>query len=299
MQRRTFLAGTAATAGLALTQPVAGRMQATPESTAPESGYAPVNGLEMYYEIHGEGEPLVLLHGGLATIESPGGQLLAELARTRQVIAVEQQAHGHTADIDRPITYDAMVDDTAALIDYLGLDRPDVVGFSMGGTTALGMAIRYPDTIGKIVPISSPFNNDLGFRPENLEGSRSVTAEALAGTPLEQVYLDVAPNPEDFPALVEKIAELNQTWKGYDPDDLREITTPTLVIVGDADAIELDHAIELLRLLGGDVNGDFVGVPASQLGIVPGATHFGILSRTDVLLPMILPWLDAPVPEGT
>lgn len=300
MKRRTFFTVSAAAAGMALTAPTAALAQ--PDTTAEEAGsipsetgYAPVNGLEMYYEVHGAGEPIVLLHGGLSTIDIPGGVLLAFLARERQVIAVEQQAHGRTADIDRPITYENMADDTAAFIQYLGLEHPDVVGFSMGGTTAMGMAIRHPGIARRCVTISSPFNNEQGFRPENLEGSRTVTAEALAGTPFEEAYLNVAPNPGNFPTLVAKVAEMNQTFTGWAPADLQAIETPFLNIVGDADAIELEHALELLRLMGGDVNGDFVGVPASRLGIVPGATHFNILRRVDILLPMILPYLKAPL----
>ncbi len=300
MKRRTFLTGTAAVTGMALAAPAAALAQpdTTAEeagSTPSETGYAPVNGLEMYYEIHGAGEPIVLLHGALSTIDVPGGVLLALLAQERQVIAVEQQAHGRTADIDRPITYEHMADDTAALIDHLGLNQPDVVGFSMGGTTAMGMAIRHPGLARRYVTISSPFNYEAGFRPENLEGSRAVSAEALAGTPFEQAYLDVAPNPDGFATLVAKVAELNQAFQGWAPADLTAIETPFLNIVGDADAIELDHAIELLRLMGGDVNGDFVDLPASRLGIVPGGTHFSILRRVDILLPMILPYLNAPV----
>jgi pimeloyl-ACP methyl ester carboxylesterase len=306
MKRREFLMTTTATglsaaAGMALALPAGAFAQTAEEagSTASETGYAPVNGLEMYYEIHGEGEPIVLLHGGLSTIDVPGGALLAFLARERQVVAVEQQAHGRTVDIDRPITYENMADDTAALIGYLGLEQPDVVGFSMGGTTAMGMAIRHPGIVRRYVTISSPFNYEQGFRPENLEGSRTVTVEGLTGTPFEQAYLDVAPDPAGFATLVAKVAELNQTFAGWAPEDLQAIETPFLNIVGDADAIELEHALELLRLMGGDVNGDFVGVPASRLGIVPGATHFSILGRPDILLPMILPYLNAPFPRGS
>lgn len=307
MKRRAFLSATATTglsavAGMALAGPTAALAQtpsaAETESVASETGYIPVNDLEMYYEIHGAGEPIVLLHGGLSTIDVPGGELLALLARERQVIAVEQQAHGRTADIDRPITYDDMADDTAAFIAHLGLEQPDVVGFSMGGTTAMGMAIRHPGIVRRYVTISSPFNYEQGFRPENLQGSRSVTAEALAGTPFEQAYLDVAPDPAGFATLVTKVAKLNQTFAGWAPEELQAIETPFLNIVGDADAIELDHALELLRLMGGDLNGDFAGVPASRLGIVPGATHLNILTRVDILVPMILPYIDAPFPGG-
>lgn len=270
---------------------------APPASPAPQTGHAPVNGLEMYYEIHGTGQPLVMLHGGLATIDFPGGQLLHMLAATRQVIAIEQQGHGRTADIDRPLTYEQMADDTAALIRHLGIEGADVFGHSMGGTTALGLAIRHPELVRKLVVASASFNND-GMRPENLAGMQGMTPDALAGTPMEAAYLAVAPNPGDWPTLLSRIGQLSRDFAGWSADDIRTITAPTLITLGDADAVHLDHAIELLRLLGGDVNGDFAGVPNAQLAILPGTTHFSSLTRTDLLLPLITPFLDTPMPVG-
>jgi pimeloyl-ACP methyl ester carboxylesterase len=251
----------------------------------------------MYYEIHGEGAPVVLLHGGLATIELPGGELLASLAQTRQVIAIESQGHGRTADIDRPITYENMAEDVAALIQYLELGQPDVIGFSMGGTTALGLAARHPDLVRNLVVISGNFNNE-GLRIENLEGTRNLSPEALAGTPIEAAYMEVAPNPDDWPVLLEKIGQMSLAFEGWTPEELGGITAPTMTIIGDSDAVHLDHAVELFRLVGGDVNGDFAGIPASGLTILPQTTHFTILTRLDLLMPIIVPFLDAVRNEG-
>jgi pimeloyl-ACP methyl ester carboxylesterase len=298
MKRRTFLthAATGATAVLVSSPAFA---QATPNAATPvsstlvESGYAPVNGLEMYYEIHGQGAPLVMLHGGMANIEWPGGPLMRELAITRQVIAIEFQAHGHTADIDRPMTYENLRDDIAAFITWLDLGPVDVLGFSVGGVVTLGVGISNPELVRKLVVVSASISPDLQ-REENIQGTASMSAEALAGSPIEQSYMAIAPNPEDFPTLIAKVQEMSATFQGWAPEDVRAIAAPTLIVVGDADAIQLDATLELLRLRGGDVNGDFVGVPESQLAIIPGATHFSILTRLDVLLTIIPPFLDAP-----
>jgi pimeloyl-ACP methyl ester carboxylesterase len=160
-------------------------------------GYAAVNGLEMYYEIHGTGRPLVLLHGAYMPIEAMG-EVVPELARTRQVIAVELQGHGRTADIDRPLSYEQMADDTAALLRHLGIEQADIFGFSMGGGVALQVAIRHPDLVRKLVVASASYTSD-GMHPELLEMVPSITPEAFAGSPIEEDYLRTAPNPDDFP----------------------------------------------------------------------------------------------------
>src|SRR3712207_6534494 len=178
-------------------------------NTAVRTGYAPVNGLEMYYEIHGAGRPLVLLHGAYMTIDT-FGQILLGLAETRQVIAVEQQAHGHTADIDRPLTYEQMADDTAALLRHLGIDNADVVGYSMGGGIALQLAIRHPALVRRLVVASASFTSD-GVHAAALEMFPSITPELFAGSPIEDTYLRSAPNPADFPKLVEKLKRVDTT----------------------------------------------------------------------------------------
>ena len=214
MQRRTFVA-MAAAAGTALVAPVRGFAQAeakaaTPTTeTTPQSGYAPVNGLQMYYEIHGAGEPLVLLHGAFGAIDL-WGPILTTLAETHQVIAVELQGHGHTADIiDRPLGYEQMADDVAALMDHLGIAQADIVGYSMGGTTGLQLAIRHPDLVRTLVAVSPNYRSD-GYYPELLAGLLQMTPDIFVGTPEEAAYLRHAPHPEDFPVLVEKQKVLPQ-----------------------------------------------------------------------------------------
>jgi pimeloyl-ACP methyl ester carboxylesterase len=262
--------------------------------------YAEVNGLNMYYEVHGTGRPLLLLHGAYMTIDAMG-EVLSRLAESRQVIAVELQAHGRTADIDRPLAYEAMADDVAALLRHLEVEEADVFGFSMGGGVALQVAIRHPEVVRKLVVVSAAHTSE-SMHPELLEMIPSITPEVFAGTPIEEDYLRTAPNPDDFPTLVAKLKQLDMEHFAWPPEDVRAIAAPTLLVVGDSDAVRLEHAVELFRLLGGGVMGDLAGLPKSQLAVLPGTTHFippgsGILDRADWLLAIIPPFLDAPVPQ--
>ncbi len=269
--------------------------------TSAQTGYAPVNGLQMYYEIHGAGQPLVLLHGAYMTTEG-FGPLLPTLAATRRVIAVEMQGHGRTADVDRPLTYEQMADDTAAALRHLEIDEADVFGYSMGGGVALQLAIRHPDLLRKLVVASASYTSD-GAHPELLAMIPSITPELFAGSPMEEDYRRLAPNPDAFPTLVAKLKQLDMEPFAWPPEDIRGIAAPTLLIVGDSDVVRLEHAVELFRLLGGGVFGDLAGLPKSQLAVLPGTTHFippgsGLLDRTEWLLPMLAAFLDAPMPEG-
>jgi pimeloyl-ACP methyl ester carboxylesterase len=262
--------------------------------------YAEVNGLNIYYEMHGTGQPLVLLHGAYMTIDAMG-EVVPALAETRQVIAVELQGHGRTADVDRPLSYEQMADDVAALIEHLVIAKADVFGYSMGGGVALQVAIRHPEVVRKLVVVSASYTSD-GMHPELLEMIPTLTPEAFAGSPVEEAYLRTAPNPDDFPTLVAKLKRLDMEPFAWPPEDIRGIAAPTLLIVGDSDAIRLEHAVELFRLLGGGVMGDLAGLPKSQLAVLPGTTHFvphggAVLDRADWLLSMIPPFLDAPMPE--
>ncbi len=265
-----------------------------------KGGYAEVNGLNMYYEVHGTGRPLVLLHGAYMTIDAMG-EVLPRLAESRQVIAVELQAHGRTADVDRPLAYESMADDVAALLRHLEVEEADVFGFSMGGGVALQVAIRHPELVRKLVVASASYTSD-SMHPELLEMIPSITPEVFAGSPIETDYLRTAPNPDDFPTLVAKLKQLDMEPFAWPPEDVRGIAAPTLLIVGDSDAVRLEHAVELFRLLGGGVMGDLAGLPKSRLAVLPGTTHFippgsGILDRADWLLTIIPPFLDAPMPE--
>lgn len=257
--------------------------------------YAPVNGLRMYYEIHGSGQPLILLHGAYMTIDMMG-PLLSGLAGTHRVIAVEQQGHGRTADIDRPITYEQMADDTAALARHLEVGTADVVGFSMGGGVALQLAIRHPELVRRLVVASASFRSD-GMPPEALAMFPTISPELFAGSPIEQEYQRLAPNPGDFPKLVEKLKTLDSTPFAWPDEAIRAIGAPTMIVIGDSDGITLEHAVRMFRLRGGGVMGDLAGMPDSQLAVLPGTSHFappgsGLLDRADWLLAMIPPFLD-------
>ena len=262
----------------------------------PKVNYAEVNGLEMYYEIHGTGLSLVLLHGAYMTINAMG-QTVPELANTRQVIAVELQAHGRTADVDRPLSYEQMAEDVATLLRHLEIEEADVCGYSMGGGVALQIVIRYPEVVRKLVLASVSYNND-GVYPEVLEAIEHITPEAFDGTPWREEYDRIAPHPEDFPTLVAKLKELDLTFVGWPPEDIQAIEAPTLVITGDSDVVRPEHAVEMFRLLGGGVAGDLAGLPNTQLAVLPGTTHLGLMNRADWLFSMIGEFLDAPMPEA-
>jgi pimeloyl-ACP methyl ester carboxylesterase len=312
MRRRTFVSGALASgatlvgrrARLAQAEDVA-----TPASegeemtdTVVESGYVDVNGVHMYYERHGSGGvPLVLLHGGLMTID-PYGDLITELARTRQVVAFEVQAHGRTADIDRPLRYEAMADDVGAAIEQLGLGQVDVIGHSLGGGTALQLTIRHPDLVRKLVVVSAPFAT-AGWHPDILAAVATMNAEVAATmheTPFYQAYVAVAPRPEDWPVLVTKVGGL---VSGHDhtydwTEEVNTITAPTLLIFGDADSVLPEHIEALFQMVGGRVVGDLAPLPSSQLAVLPGTGHSAVLSRTDLLVQFVTSFLDAPMPDA-
>ena len=262
----------------------------------PKGDYAEMNGLEMYYEIHGSGEPLILLHGAYMTIGTMG-EIVPSLAETRRVIAVELQGHGRTADIDRPLSYEQMADDVAALLRHLGIENADVFGYSMGGGVALQVAIRHPEVVRKLVAASATYNSE-GIYPEVLEGIERITPEVFAGTPWREEYDRIAPNPEDFPTLVAKLKQLDGEVQDWSAEDIRSIKAPTLVLIADSDVVRPEHAVAMFRLLGGGVAGDLAGLPDSRLAVLPGTTHVGLVNRADWLLSMIGEFLDAPMPEG-
>jgi pimeloyl-ACP methyl ester carboxylesterase len=262
--------------------------------------HAAVNELSMYYELHGEGPPLLLLHGAYMTADMMG-PLATGLAERRQVIVPEMQAHGRTADADRPLTYEQMADDCAALLRQLEHKQADVVGYSMGGGTALQLAIRHPAQVRRLVVASAGFRYD-AMPAEAIAMFPSITPEMFAGSPMETEYQRLAPNPGDFPTLVEKLKTLDTTDFAWPEDDIRGLTAPTLIILGDSDGVRLEHAVEMFKLRGGGVMGDLSGMPESQLAVLPGTSHFippgsGVLDRADWLLAMIPPFLDPPPPD--
>lgn len=272
-----------------------GSMESTREFA---SGYAGVNGLEMYYEIHGTGQPLVLVHGAFSAIGTSFGQLLPGLAKSRQVIAFELQAHGRTADIDRPLSMEQMADDVAAALKQLGIPQADIFGYSMGAGVALQVALRHPDVLRKLVFMSATYTLS-GVHPGLMEGLGQMKPEMMYGSPWHEEYMRIAPRPEDFARFFAKKTQMDQQIKDVPAEAIRAIKAPVLLIIGDSDLVRPEHAVEMFRLLGGGVFGDMPpGLPASQLAVLPGTSHVSIASRADLLLPMIVPFLDAPMPEA-
>jgi len=258
--------------------------------------YAEVNGIKLYYEVQGTGKPLILLHGGLGAIEMFGPNLPA-LGKVRQVIGVDLQGHGRTADIDRPLSVELMADDIAALIKYLKLERPDIMGYSLGGGVALQTAIRHPEVVGKLVVVSTVIRRN-AYYPEILAQQAQVTAamaENMKQTPMYQLYASLAPRPEDFPKLLDKIGEAMKQDFDFSKE-VAGIKATTLVVAGDADIFPPAHAVEVFGLLGGgkrDGGWDGSGRAKSRLAILPGLTHYTIFSAP-ALAATIIPFLNEP-----
>ncbi len=264
-------------------------------SNTMQRGYAPVNGLNMYYEIHGAGQPLVLLHGAFSAIGTSFGALIPELARTRQVIAFELQAHGRTADIERPLSMEHMADDIVAALLHLGIAQADFLGYSMGAGVALQVAIRHPDTVRKLVLAAVSYTIS-GMHAGLMEGLGEMKPEMMYGSPWHDEYLQIAPNPRDFERLFAKKTAMDQQIQDIPAETIRAISAPTLLIIGDSDIIRPEHAVEMFRLLGGGVMGDMAGLPRSRLAILPGTTHVTLVNRTEWLNSMITEFLDVPMP---
>lgn len=311
MKRRAVVA-LAAVTGVSLAAPkltnAQSDMSATPapgeesmNESGVQTGYAPINGLQMYYEIHGSGgRPLLLLHGAFSNIETDFGQVLPLLAAKREVIGVEQQGHGRTADIDRPLSYEQMADDTAALLQSLNIEQVDVFAYSFGGGVAFQLALRHPELVRKLVLTGGVAYNPEGLYPEVSGGGESLTPEMLAGalqgTPWQEAYARLAPNPDDWLKLIEKKMALDAGWKGWSEEAIRSIKAPMLLVIGDSDIVRPEHTVQFFRLLGGGVPGDLTGLPASQLAILPGTTHVTLVNRADWLASMTDEFLATPLP---
>lgn len=218
--------------------------------------YATVNGLKMYYEIHGNGRPLVLIHGGGSTIMSTFGRILPELAKTHQVIAVELQAHGHTLDIDRPLSFEQDADDVAALLKQLHIEKADIMGFSNGGTTSLQIAIRHPELVNKLVLLAASYKRD-GMQPGFFDGFQHVSLDHMP-QPLKEAYLEANPDPKGLQTMFDRDVARMVAFKDISDADIKAIQAPALVINGDAEVIRVEHALELSRTL-----------PHAQLAILP------------------------------
>jgi pimeloyl-ACP methyl ester carboxylesterase len=263
--------------------------------TTPQTGYAPVNGINLYYEIHGTGAPLILLHGGFGST-GMFGDLLPALAAHRQVIPVDLQGHGRTGDYDRPLRVEHMADDIAALIAHLGLGKATVMGYSLGGKTALQTAIRHPEVVDRLVIVSSAHKRN-AWQAENLAGMdqlNSALGEQMKQSPMYEAYAKIAPRPEEWNGLWDKMG--NSLREEYDwSADIAAFTMPTMLIFGDADSISPANAAEFFALLGGgqrDGSWDRSGVTQHRLAILPSTTHYDIIF-SPYLIPAVIPFLSA------
>jgi len=258
----------------------------------PTTGYAPVNGLKMYYEIHGEGEPVVMLHGAFMTITG-WADWVKELSKTRKVIAVEMQGHGRTADIKRDMSFENLADDVAALLDHLKIPSADVIGYSMGGGVAMQTAIRHPERVRKVVVISAVFRYD-GWVKEGRDALPSITAEVFKGSPVEAEYKRLSPTPNEFPEFVRHVISSAARPYDFGSDKIKATKAPMFFIHGDADGVRFEHIAEMYALKGGgNIHGDMMPRPASRLAIIPDTTHVTLMSRMSMIVPMVVDFLDA------
>jgi len=297
MARRAFIVNSAggrpAASGIGGASPQSGAPSSDAEA---KSGYAQVNGLRLYYEIcGGAGTPLILMHGGIGSIEM-FSSILPALASRRKVIAVDLQGHGRTADTDRPLSYEAMADDIAGLLKHLGIEKADVMGYSLGAGVAVRTAARYPGAVRKLVVVSVPYRRD-GWHADILPHMARIgpeMAEQMKPSPLYQTYARVAPRREDWTRLVVKVGALVNT--DYDwSKDVSVIQSPTMLVFGDADSVRPEHAVEFFKLLGGgqrDGGWDGSGISKARLAFLPGATHYNICAQP-ALVATVAPFLDA------
>ncbi|MBK7932239.1 MAG: alpha/beta hydrolase [Acidobacteria bacterium] len=259
----------------------------------PTTGYAPVNGLKMYYEIHGSGEPVVLLHGAFMAISGDWNDWIGELAKTRKVIAVEMQGHGRTADIKRDITFENISDDVSELLEHLKIGRADIIGYSLGGGVAIQCAIRHPEKVRKVVSISAVFRRD-GWVKEGVDALAGLTAEVVKGSPMEAEYKKLSPTPNEFPQFVGRIAAMASKPYDFGAGLLKATKAPFFYIHGDADGVRFEHIAELYRLKGGgNIHGDMRPRAESRLAILPNTTHVTLMDRMTTIVPMINDFLNA------
>jgi pimeloyl-ACP methyl ester carboxylesterase len=249
-------------------------------TTTPAQGtYVEVDGLRIYYQQHGEGPPLVLLHGGLQTIEVAFGDVLPALAERHQVVAIELQGHGRTADSDRPLSLERLADDVAQVLTAIGVDRADLLGFSLGGLVAVEFARRHPERAGRLVLASIPtrpegFHDDVRMPNARPGVGRMPTEDDFQAW--EQAYRAVAPDPDHFADFAAKLGPFVASLPGWSDDELRELTGPTLVLIGDNDFVRVEHAAHMQEVL-----------PDARLAVVPGVTHVGLLHEPDLVLPIL------------
>jgi pimeloyl-ACP methyl ester carboxylesterase len=276
-------------ASLLLGAAVASQAQATGKRVA-------VNGMQMYYEVSGAGEPLVVLHGAYMNIPTMGA-IVPLLAKTHKVYAVELQGHGRTTDIARPITYQNLADDVAKFMDAVGLAKADIFGYSMGSIAGLQLAIRHPAKVNKLVLASGAYDVE-GWQPEFKAMIPTMTPEMLNGTPLPAEYRKLAPNPDGFAELARKLIALEKEPMAWEAE-VKALETPVLIISGDADVATLEHSVKLFRLLGGGAFGDMgKPLPASRLAVLPATSHTAVITQSELLLALIEPFLKGQTPKS-
>ena len=290
MSRTTLIA-----AALILTAPAFADAQ-TRRSSQAVGGHAQVSGMRLYYEVSGQGEPLIVLHGAFMNIPSMGA-IIPRLAKTRRVYALELQGHGRSTDIDRPITYPNLADDVAAFMDAVGLQKADVFGYSMGAGAGLQLAIRHPGKVNKLVAASVAYDS-AGLQPEFKALIPQMTVEMFLQTPFAAQYRKLSPTPDSFPALARKVIALEHEPISWG-EDLKGVKTPVLIIAGDADGYTLEHVVSLFRLLGGGIMGD-LGKPlaASRLAILPATSHTAVITQVDLLQAFTEQFLKGVTPKG-
>jgi pimeloyl-ACP methyl ester carboxylesterase len=262
----------------------------------PTGNRVKVNGMEMYYEVSGEGTPLVVLHGAYMNIVSMGA-IIPKLAEHHKVYALEFQGHGRTTDIDRPITYPNLADDVAAFMDAVGLQKADVFGYSVGAIAGLQLAIRHPEKVGKLVAVSGGYDVE-GWQPEFRAFIPQMSVEMFASMPFETEYRKLAANPDGFKALARKLIDLEKQPMAYG-DDLKALKTPVLIVAGDADVGTLDHYVSMFKLLGGGMMGDMgKPLPASRLAVLPATSHTAVITQVDLLSVFTEQFLKGETPKG-
>ncbi len=256
-----------------------------------ESGYADVNGLKMYYEVYGNGKPIVLLHGSYMNIPMNWLHIIPQLAQDRKVVVTEMQGHGRTKDIARDFSYEGMADDVSGLLKHLQIDSADILGYSMGGGVAFQVAVRHPEQVRRLVVLSGTYAHD-GWWPDVEASFATFTPDMFKGTPIQKQYDSLGNDPAHFPEFVRKVISID--LKPYDwSKDVKNIQAPMFLAIGDADGVRYEHALDLFRAKGGGKMGDIHGLPQSRLAILPGTTHIGMMQRTEWLIPMITDFLDS------
>jgi pimeloyl-ACP methyl ester carboxylesterase len=256
-----------------------------------ESGYANINGLKMYYEIYGEGKPIVLLHGSYMNIPLNWSHIIPLLSKDRKVIVTELQGHGRTRDIPRELSYEGMADDVSGLLTHLKLDSADILGYSMGGGVAFQVAVRHPEQVRRLIVLSGTYAHD-GWWPDVEASFATFTPEMFNGTTIQRQYDSLGNDPAHFSEYIRKVISID--LKPYDwSKAVKAIQAPIFMAIGDADGVRYEHALELFRAKGGGKMGDLHGLPQSRLAVIPGTTHIGMMQRTDWLIPMISDFLNA------